>query len=347
MGVATQVNMGYTSAIATIVVLISVASPNPLYIPLAVAVVLQWDCVTEPFTRILSEYDDFTACFVTCATLPIVVYWMNGLLFLLVDIFQRPAVINRFKLQPKQGFDVFDFALIRKVVTNLLVGQLFVIVPIAFLYSYMSVRGYGFRISSELPSAAEMFHNYVWFAVGDEFIFYYGHAMLHHKLFYNRVHKIHHEFKAPIALVASYCHPLEMIISNVLPLSVMGLLLQVHLYTIAVWAVFATLGTQLHHCGYKWPWIPSWDEQPQFHDFHHESFTSNLGVMGWLDQIHGTSTKWTQAVQAKQIERVKNDPSAKAKLLSATPSLINPWQIQLFGLVALAMVPLSSLEQLP
>jgi len=66
-----------------------------------------------------------------------------------------------------------------------------------------------------------------------------------------------------------------------------------------------------------------------------------------LDEIHGTSTKWTEAKKQKQLKRVKNDPVATAKLMSAKPRLINPWQVQLFVLVGLAMVPLSTLEQLP
>ena len=61
---------------------------------------------------------------------------------------------------------------------------------------------------------------------------------------YNSVHKIHHEFKAPIGLVASYCHPFEMFLSNVLPLTGGMVLMQSHVFSGLTWAVFAVLGTQ-------------------------------------------------------------------------------------------------------
>lgn len=58
------------------------------------------------------------------------------------------------------------------------------------------------------------------------------------------MHKIHHEFQAPIGLVASYCHPFEMLISNVLPLTGGMLLMQSHIFSGLTWAIFAVLGTQ-------------------------------------------------------------------------------------------------------
>ena len=50
-------------------------------------------------------------------------------------------------------------------------------------------------------------------------------------------------------------------------------------------AAFAVLGTQTHHCGYRWPWTPGFDHQPDFHDFHHEKFNTNYGLTGWCDAL--------------------------------------------------------------
>ena len=87
---------------------------------------------------------------------------------------------------------------------------------------------------------------------------------------------------------ASYCHPVEMLISNVLPLTGGMLFCNSHLFTGMSWAAFAVLGTQTHHCGYRWPWTPAFDHQPDFHDYHHKKFNTNYGLTGWCDAIHGT-----------------------------------------------------------
>ena len=53
--------------------------------------------------------------------------------------------------------------------------------------------------------------------------------------------------------------------------------------------VGACLGTQTHHSGYRLPWIAGFDEQPEFHDFHHMRFNCCYGNIGWLDALHGTA----------------------------------------------------------
>ena len=88
--------------------------------------------------------------------------------------------------------------------------------------------------------------------------------MLHHKLLYGQCHKQHHEYKAPVGIVAAYCHPFEMLVSNVIPLFAGALIANSHLYTVYAWILFAVLGTQSHHCGYHWPWMFH-DHQPSFH----------------------------------------------------------------------------------
>ena len=46
-----------------------------------------------------------------------------------------------------------------------------------------------------------------------EAVFYYNHRLLHLPWFYKRVHKIHHEFTAPIGLAAIYLHWFESLLS--------------------------------------------------------------------------------------------------------------------------------------
>jgi hypothetical protein len=50
--------------------------------------------------------------------------------------------------------------------------------------------------------------------------------------------------------------------------------------------------SQVHHSGYRMPWAFGPDEQPGFHDFHHEKFKCNYGNLGILDALHGTSNLW-------------------------------------------------------
>ena len=109
--------------------------------------------------------------------------------------------------------------------------------------------------------------------------------------------KQHHEFTAPVGLVASYCHPFEMPISNVFHLIVGIFVMNSHVYTLIVWITFAVLGTQTHHCGYEWPWMAH-DHQPSFHDFHHQKFTTNYGNIGLLDKLHGTDAKYNEHLKS-------------------------------------------------
>ena len=53
------------------------------------------------------------------------------------------------------------------------------------------------------------------------------------------------------------------------------------------------------------PWM-AYDHQPSFHDFHHEKFTVNYGMLTWLDRLHNTDHKW-------QLHLAKLDQNKKAE----------------------------------
>uniref|UniRef100_A0A914W4A6 Fatty acid hydroxylase domain-containing protein n=1 Tax=Plectus sambesii TaxID=2011161 RepID=A0A914W4A6_9BILA len=115
-------------------------------------------------------------------------------------------------------------------------------------------------------------------------LFYYSHRLLHHPRIYKHVHKVHHEWTAPIGIVSIYAHPFEHLVSNLLPPLVGPVLCGSHIATTWLWYTLALFSTTISHCGYHFPFLPS----PESHDFHHLKFTQNYGVLGVFDRLHGT-----------------------------------------------------------
>jgi len=67
-----------------------------------------------------------------------------------------------------------------------------------------------------------------------------------------------------------------------------SVLLRSHLLTLWIILTIGLLTTTYDHSDYRFPWLAWYGEHPQFHDFHHESFVHNFGVLGLLDRLHGT-----------------------------------------------------------
>lgn len=95
---------------------------------------------------------------------------------------------------------------------------------------------------------------------------YYSCRLLHHPRIYKYIHKIHHEWTAPISITAIYAHPIEHLISNVFPVLMGPLVMGSHVATCWLWFALAISTTLVSHCGYHLPLLPS----PEAHDYHHQ-----------------------------------------------------------------------------
>ena len=103
-------------------------------------------------------------------------------------------------------------------------------------------------------------------------IFYF--RLFHHPRLYKYVHKVHHEWTAPVSITSSYCHPLEHLIVNLLPIAtgplLLGNLYGNHLALEWLWVTIAVGNTTIAHCGFHFPFFPS----SEAHDFHHKKLVS-------------------------------------------------------------------------
>lgn len=244
-----------------------------------------WQSLWDRLLDVTGE-DPFTFWVYGTPILTIAVYWTFGGIYTLLDITNKPAILRKYKIQPGTNEPV-DPKRLMQVIGWVLINQAVVGLPVAYV-SYLMMKWRGSPPLRELPTFHWVLAEMAVHILMEEIGFYYSHRVLHSRYLYRFIHKRHHEWTAPIAVTAMYCHPIESIFSNMLPIFLGVFIMGSHVATAWLWFSLAILSTLNAHSGYHLPFLPS----PEFHDFHHLKFNQCFGVLGVLDRIHGTDTSF-------------------------------------------------------
>jgi fatty acid hydroxylase domain-containing protein 2 len=241
--------------------------------------------------------------------LVIIYHWILVGIFTIFDFTKWPQFLKKYKIQPETN-DPADKRKLFKMICLILFNQLFLNLGATwYAIAWIEYFKLWHLVKLEVPSFEKFIVNLVCCCMIYEILFYYLHRLLHHKWIYKYVHKVHHEWKSPIALASQYCHPVEHYVCNILPIS--GIfIVQPEVSTVLVFWLFVTTNNMIGHCGLNLPFLPS----PEFHDYHHSKFTECYSTNGLLDQIHGTCDSYT-VQKLQKIQAMKGKTSEPIKII--------------------------------
>ncbi|XP_055937073.1 fatty acid hydroxylase domain-containing protein 2-like isoform X1 [Argiope bruennichi] len=220
------------------------------------------------------------------------VYWSVGALFTLVDFTGKPHFIIKYKIPDPTitKYPRITEPRFRAVATQVLFNQTVVTIPVIY-FCYMLRNYLGYDRAIKLPKPNIFVFNIIAQVLVEEVFFYYSHRILHHPRLYKHYHKRHHEWISPVGVSAIYCHPVEHVLSNVLPTFMGSVIAGTHVTSLWAWLIFATGYGVIVHSGYHLPLTPT----PEFHHYHHLKFKENFGIIGILDWLHGTDKEFRKS----------------------------------------------------
>ncbi|KAK3346511.1 fatty acid hydroxylase superfamily-domain-containing protein [Lasiosphaeria hispida] len=243
------------------------------------------DILSSPWATIVATYSPRKIEFFGTLLIQLIFFWLPAIAYTSLDTL-LPAFSARHKLQPapKQptAAEIKHCTLIalrnqaQSILTSLALIAL----------AALTARPSRFRITTTLPTLPELTRDLALCGLLRELIFYPTHRLLHTPRLYRAVHKVHHEFTAPVAMAAQYAHPVEQFVANTLPIALPPVLLGAHIVTMWVFLAGMLVETATVHSGYDFL-----GGVARKHDAHHERFTVHYGVFGLLDWALGTDGK--------------------------------------------------------
>lgn len=233
---------------------------------------------------LITNFTDFQLASIGSFLLHESIFFLSGLPFIILE---TTGLLSKYKIQSKTNTPAAQ----EKCITRLLLYHFCVNLPV-MVVSYPVFRFMGMRSVLPLPSWKVVVSQLVCYFILEDFVFYWGHRILHTKWLYKHVHSVHHEYATPFGLTSEYAHPAEILFlgfATIIGPAITG----PHLFTLWLWMSLRVLETVEAHCGYDFPWsfskiFPLYGGA-DFHDYHHRllytksgNYSSTFTYMDWL-----------------------------------------------------------------
>ncbi|OAY69568.1 Methylsterol monooxygenase 1-1 [Ananas comosus] len=220
----------------------------------------------------------------------LVIFTLAPLPLALLEL-RLPSAIDAYKLQPKTRLSAASFA---KCYWDVMRVFILVVGPLQ-LVSYPTIKLVGIRTGLPLPTAGEMVAQLVVYFLIEDYGNYWIHRLLHGKWGYEKIHRVHHEFTAPIGFAAPYAHWAEVLILGI-PSFVGPAIAPCHMVTFWLWIILRQAEAIDTHSGYDFPLSPTkyipFYGGAEYHDYHHyvggQSQSNFASVFTYCDYIYGT-----------------------------------------------------------
>ncbi|KAG9445388.1 hypothetical protein H6P81_016728 [Aristolochia fimbriata] len=204
---------------------------------------------------------------------------------------KRARALKNYKLQPKVHVPSQTMIRCYKEVMQTFIC---VVGPLQ-LISFPTVKFVGIRTSLPLPSGWEIFFQLLVYFLIEDYGNYWIHRLLHCKWGYEKIHRVHHEFTAPIGFAAPYAHWAEVLILGI-PSFAGPALVPGHMVTFWLWMILRQMEAIETHSGYDFPLSPTkyipFYGGAEYHDYHHyvggQSQSNFASVFTYCDFLYGT-----------------------------------------------------------